>query len=106
MYSAPRRRISGRSTARSWGEASLASTQGHGCGLVKATYFSSMGEYVENGWAPIGSVAPLSWRSLGGLVSALASSIISRFLVWDKSSVGWKMASISPSDTSCIFLVR
>ena len=49
-----------------------------------------------------GGVAPLSWRFLGGLLLASASSGTSSSLVWKKSTVGQTMALISPYEISCI----
>ena len=62
----------------------------------------SRSEYDEDGWVPTGGVAPLSWRFLGGLVLASVSSRISSSSVREKTTVGRTMASISPSEISCI----
>ena len=47
-------------------------------------------------------MATLSWRFSVGLVSLSARYGISSLLVWVKSTVGWMMAPISHSETSCI----
>ena len=47
-------------------------------------------------------VAPLSWRFLVGLISALISFGILSSSVWEKSNFGRMLALISPSETSCI----
>ena len=69
---------------------------------TKATEVSSRGECVEDIWVPNNSVATLSWRFLGGSVSASASSRISILLVWERSYVGWTMVLISPYENLCI----
>ena len=102
MSLAPHRRTSGRSPARAWIAASLDSTQGHGRGLVRATEVSSRGECGNDGWVPTGGVAPLSWRFLVRSVLSSASSGILSSSVWEKSTVGRTMLSISPSETLCI----
>ena len=62
----------------------------------------SRGECREDGWGPTSGVVPLYWRFSVYLLSALASSRILRLSVWEKSTVGKKMASISPTETSYI----
>ena len=66
------------------------------------TKVSSRGECGDNGWVPIYGMAPLSWRFSDGLVSASTSSGILSSSVWENSTVGWTMTSISPIETSCI----
>ena len=63
---------------------------------------SSRGECGRDGWVLTSGVAPFSWRFSDRLVSALASSGIPRSSLWDKSTYGRIMASISPSKTSFI----
>ena len=63
------------------------------------------GEYNKDGWVPSSGVAPLSWWFSIGLVSELASSVVSSSLVWLKSTVGRTMVSIFPSDTSFIIFI-
>ena len=88
---------------------SPASTRGRGGGLGETTDASSGNKCGGEGWVLTGGVASLSWRFLGGLVSALAISGILSSLVWEKSTVGRAIASILSSATSCIyssFLIR
>ena len=70
--------------------------------MEEETKIFSRGEHDKDGWVPTGGVAPLFWRFLVGLISESASSGISRFLVWEKSTVGKTMALIYPSETWCI----
>ena len=52
----------------------MALTQGRKEGLDRATTVYIRVEYGEDGWAPSGGVAQLSWWFSVGLVSASASS--------------------------------
>ena len=102
MSSAPRRQTYGRSPTLAWRAASPDSTQGNSRGSDEATNVYSRGECGKYVWVPTGGVAPLYWRFLGRLVSALENSGISSSSMWEKSTIDRMMELISPSETSCI----
>ena len=87
---------------RAWRAASSASTRVLGGGSARATKVFYRGECYEDIWMPTDGMAPLSWRFGVGPVLASAISGISSSLVWVKITVGWMMAPISPSETTCI----
>ena len=75
---------------------------GRGGGLASEIKVSVRGECDKDGWVLSGSVAPLTWWFLVGSVSASVRSVVSRSLVWLKSTIGYEMALISPFKTLCI----
>ena len=94
--------MSGRSLACACRADSSALARGHGGSSTEATKVYSGGDCSGDGWVLTGDVAPLYWRFWGRLVSSLASSGISSSSMWEKSTVGRLMASISPSKNLCI----
>ena len=70
----------------------------------RLTEASVRGECREDGWFPSISKMPFSWWFSDGVVSASAISVELISLDWVESTVGQAIATVSSSETSCIFL--
>ena len=82
---------------------SLASAWGRGGGLSIATDVSVRGECRKYSCIPSGGEASLSRQFSARAVSKFVSSVESRSLGWVKSAVGQANASVSSSQTPCIY---